>query len=358
MPSSRRSTPRCRCRGWRSSPGPATRARSGSPRWTRCPSRWTCGRLKKAIARQWGTVPLIDVLKEAVLRSGVPFHDQSIAGRDAVGGQLLERLLLVLYAYGTNAGIRAVAAGEHGHREERAVLRPPPLPDRRPGRAMAIDIANATFAARAGHLGRGLVRGGVGLHPLRGVRPEHLHRVASRYGGRGVLIYWHVERKSMVDPLPGLNCTASEVAAMVEGAMHHGTGMDVEANYTDTHGHLVTWTPCLAFRGGGGVGAIKRDGSGGLCAGAAAASERTARPGSSWSMSRRPGRRRVGFLRFPAARGCSPNTVVAYAYDLRHLWCFFSAHGLDWRGSGRRTRSSCSRRCGRRRAAGRPSGSG
>ena len=36
-----------------------------------------------------------------------------------------------------------------------------------------------------------------------------------------------------------INCTATEVAAMVEGAMHHGTGMDVEANYTDTHGQSV-----------------------------------------------------------------------------------------------------------------------
>jgi TnpA family transposase len=60
----------------------------------------------------------------------------------------------------------------------------------------------------------------------------------SRYGGRGVLIYWHVERKSRVIHSQVINCTASEVAAMVEGAMHHGTEMDVEANYTDTHGLL------------------------------------------------------------------------------------------------------------------------
>ena len=40
------------------------------------------------------------------------------------------------------------------------------------------------------------------------------------------------------------------------------------------------------------------------------------------------------FLRHLAARGCSPNTVAAYAYDLRHLWCFLFAHGLDWREFG------------------------
>ena len=33
-----------------------------------------------------------------------------------------------------------------------------------------------------------------------------------------------------------IGCSASEVAAMVEGAMRHGTTMDVEGNYIDTHG--------------------------------------------------------------------------------------------------------------------------
>ena len=37
-----------------------------------------------------------------------------------------------------------------------------------------------------------------------------------------------------------------------------------------------------------------------------------------------------GFLRFLAARDCSPNTLVSYAYDLRHLWRFFDGSGLGW----------------------------
>ncbi|MGO4617163.1 site-specific integrase [Nocardia sp. 2YAB30] len=37
-----------------------------------------------------------------------------------------------------------------------------------------------------------------------------------------------------------------------------------------------------------------------------------------------------GFLRFLAVRDCSPNTLVSYAYDLRHLWRFFAEHGLSW----------------------------
>src|SRR5260370_40761561 len=37
-----------------------------------------------------------------------------------------------------------------------------------------------------------------------------------------------------------------------------------------------------------------------------------------------------GFLRFLAARACSPNTLVSYAYDLCHLWRFFDRDGLTW----------------------------
>jgi hypothetical protein len=37
-----------------------------------------------------------------------------------------------------------------------------------------------------------------------------------------------------------------------------------------------------------------------------------------------------GFLRFLAARDFSPNTLASYAYDLRHLWRFLNRDGLTW----------------------------
>jgi site-specific recombinase XerD len=37
-----------------------------------------------------------------------------------------------------------------------------------------------------------------------------------------------------------------------------------------------------------------------------------------------------GFLRHLGARGCSPNTVCAYAYDLLHLFRFLEARGMTW----------------------------
>lgn len=58
----------------------------------------------------------------------------------------------------------------------------------------------------------------------------------SRYGGRGVLVYWSVETGAMAIHSQLISCTASEVAAMIEGVMRHGTTMRVEDNYVDTHG--------------------------------------------------------------------------------------------------------------------------
>jgi len=57
-----------------------------------------------------------------------------------------------------------------------------------------------------------------------------------RYGGRGVMIYWHVEKKSACIYSQLKRCSSSEVAAMIEGVMRHSTEMSVEKNYVDSHG--------------------------------------------------------------------------------------------------------------------------
>jgi len=72
----------------------------------------------------------------------------------------------------------------------------------------------------------------------------------SRYGGRGVLIYWHVERGSVVVHSQHLTCSASVVHALVEGAIRHGTSMSIEANYTDSPG-LVDQLWAVRFGGEG-----------------------------------------------------------------------------------------------------------
>ena len=61
---------------------------------------------------------------------------------------LAERLMLAIYAYGTNTGIRSVISAAHGYSEEddRCARRRYLAPD--VARTVAIAIADATFAVR------------------------------------------------------------------------------------------------------------------------------------------------------------------------------------------------------------------
>lgn len=195
-------------------------------------------KLKKAIRKKWGAVALIDILKEAALRTGMLKALAPIGSREAIDeAKLLERLLLIAYAYGTNSGISSVAAGEHGHSEEelrytaRRYLTAVGL------KAAGVEIANATFAARSETVwGQGTTTVASDSTHFKAWDRNIFTEWHSRYGGRGILVYWHIEKGSMAIHSQLLNCTASEVAAAIEGMMRHATTMQAEGNYVDSHG--------------------------------------------------------------------------------------------------------------------------
>ena len=58
----------------------------------------------------------------------------------------------------------------------------------------------------------------------------------NRYGGRGVMIYWHVEKKAICIHAQLKNVSSPEVTAMISGVLNHCTEMSVEKSYVDTHG--------------------------------------------------------------------------------------------------------------------------
>lgn len=191
-------------------------------------------RFKGEVRRRWDGVPLIDMLKEAILRTGAT----SVAGGTSLPPEVpTERLMLAIYGYGTNTGLRAVAGGTHGHTEEeiRYVRLRYLTPEA--ARQIAVEIANAPFAARDSGLW--------GASPT-AVASDSTHFRAwdqnlstewhSRYSGRGSWCTgtssadrWSCTPKSC-GPRP------RKVAAMVEGAIRHGTTMKAEGHYVDSHG--------------------------------------------------------------------------------------------------------------------------
>ena len=198
-------------------------------------------RLKAAIRDRWGTVPLLDMLTETALRTGCLDAFAPVGTRgDIAAAALYQRLLLTVYAYGTNTGIRAVAAGEHGHSEDELRYVRRRYITVESCRQAARMIANATFAARQAWLwGEGSSAVASDSTHFRAWDQNIFTEWHSRYrnGKRGVLIYWTVDKGgAMAVHSQLLECSASEVHAMVEGAMRHGTDMNIEANYVDTHG--------------------------------------------------------------------------------------------------------------------------
>ncbi|MCA1698470.1 MAG: transposase, partial [Actinobacteria bacterium] len=178
------------------------------------------------------------MLKEAALRTGALRALTGVGTRaslpDAV---LIERLLLIAYAYGTNSGLRTVASGDHAHSEEDLRYTARRYYTAAGLKAAGVEIANATFAARQAWIwGESTTTVASDCSHFGSYDRNIFTEWHARYGGRGVLVYWHVEQGRMAIHSQVLNCSASEVAAMIEGVMRHATAINVDGNYVDSHG--------------------------------------------------------------------------------------------------------------------------
>jgi TnpA family transposase len=201
-------------------------------------------RLKAAIRARWGVVPLMDMFAETALRTSCLSVLNPVGVRSELGPQeLFERLLLVIYAYGTGTGIRAAAAGDHPHSEDDLRYARRRFLTVEGCREVARIIANATFAARHTTLwGEGTTAVASDSTHFSAYDQNIFTEWHSRYrrAKRGVLIYWTVETSgAMAVHSQLISCSASEVHAMVEGAMRHGTDMEIQQNFVDSHGASI-----------------------------------------------------------------------------------------------------------------------
>jgi TnpA family transposase len=223
------------------------------PRLESLPEPANLGKVKDEVIRRWGTLHLLDVLKDADYLAEFTSQFTSVASREVIDRDTLRRrLLLCLFALGTNMGIHAiVATGEHGESEAalRHVRRHFITRDNL-RRAIA-KLVNATFEARDPNwwgTGTACASDSKKFGSWESNLMTEWHQ---RYGGPGVMIYWHVERRSTCIYSQLKSCSSSEVAAMIEGLLRHCTDAEIESNYVDTHGASVVgfaFTELLGFR--------------------------------------------------------------------------------------------------------------
>jgi TnpA family transposase len=194
--------------------------------------------LKGEIGRLWPMTGLLDVLKETALDTGFLDSFESSASREALPRAVRDRrLLLALYAAGTNAGLKRVAAGapdvsydELLHIHRRYI-------DAGALRAATARVADATLATRNPAVwGPAGTACGSDSTKFGAWDRNLMTEWHARYGGRGVMIYWHVERQATCIYSQLKRCSSSEVAAMIEGVLRHCTDMEIQQQYVDSHG--------------------------------------------------------------------------------------------------------------------------
>jgi TnpA family transposase len=195
-------------------------------------------RLKAEITRRWPMTSLLDVLKETELRVGFMRHFRETGIRMGLEDQTLQRrLLLCLFGLGTNTGLKRVCTTmpEDQYHDlvyvRRRYLHPEAL------RNALAHVANAIFRIRAARIwGDGTTACASDAKQFGAWDQNLLTEWHLRYGGRGVMVYWHVEKRAVCIYSQLKTVSSSEVAAMLEGLLRHGTEMPIEKNYVDSHG--------------------------------------------------------------------------------------------------------------------------
>lgn len=195
-------------------------------------------RLKTEVGQRWPMTNLLDILKETDLRTEFTQHFTSpTAWENLDRFTLQKRLLLCLYSLGTNTGLKRMSAAAHDESYKDLMYVRRRFIHKEHLQNAITTVANAIFKIRQPHIwGEGTTACASDSKKFGAWDQNLMTEWHLRYGGRGVMIYWHVEHKSTCIYSQLKTCSSSEVAAMIEGVLRHDTDFSVEKNYVDSHG--------------------------------------------------------------------------------------------------------------------------
>jgi len=209
-------------------------------------------KLQRKISDQWSTTNLIDILKETELRVNFSECFNTVASRTILPKKVLQkRLLLCLYALGSNTGLKRTSSGNHDSKYDDLKYVKRKFISAENIRNAIREVVNAIFFIRDPDIWGDATTGcACDSTKLSAWDQNLMAEWHKRYKGRGVMIYWHVENKSTCIYSQLKTCSSSEVSSMIEGVLRHCTDMKVDKTYTDTHGQSVVgfaFTHLLGF---------------------------------------------------------------------------------------------------------------
>ena len=209
--------------------------------------------LKEEINRLWHKTSLLDILKETDLRVNFTRNFKSMGTREILDRETLQkRLLLCLFGMGTNTGLKRINTGINGENYQDLLYVRRRYIGKDQLRSAIAEVVNAIFEIRSPQLwGEGTTSCASDGKHFGAWEQNLMTQYHLRYHGRGVLIYWHVEKNSTCIYSQLKTCSSSEVAAMINGVLRHCTSMEVKKNYVDSHGQsevAFAFTHLLGFQ--------------------------------------------------------------------------------------------------------------
>lgn len=192
-------------------------------------------KLGDELEQRWPQTTILDIFKEAELRIGFTDEFSSVATREVLDRETIrKRLVVALHAIGTNAGLKRARADQK-YADLKYIMRR--FVTRDAVRNAIRGVVNEIFKVRQVHIwGEGTTSCAADSKKFGSWDQNLMTEWHSRYGGRGVMIYWHVEKNSTCIYSQLKRCSSSEVEAMIEGVLQHCTAMSVDKAYVDSHG--------------------------------------------------------------------------------------------------------------------------
>ena len=195
-------------------------------------------KLKTEVMRNWPMTSLLDVLKETDLRLDFTDHFKTVAAHERLDRHTIQkRLILSLYGLGTNTGLKRIASGNHGENYQDLLYIRRKFINKDNLRNAISTVVNNILSTRIQEIwGDGTTSCASDSKKFGAWDQNLMTEWHIRYRGRGVMIYWHVEKNSTCIYSQLKSCSSSEVSAMIEGLLRHCTDMEIEKNYVDSHG--------------------------------------------------------------------------------------------------------------------------
>ena len=198
-------------------------------------------KLQQEINNKWSSIHLIDILKESDLRINFTKELETIGKSSNINSlDLQKRLLLCIFGIGSNTGLKRISiANEDVNYSDLRYVRKRHINHTNIRNAIGRIVNNVLRIRDPDIWGQATTTVACDSTHLFAWDQNLMSEWHFRYRKKGVMIYWHVDMKSLCIYSQLKDCTSSEVGSMIKGILDHDTQMDMNRVFVDTHGQSV-----------------------------------------------------------------------------------------------------------------------